>query len=354
MLYLDLAMRSGAATMLILLALLLWRSPIGMEGRFSIIAVACSETAHLIINSPLPLNLHSALQSSLMVLAALSPNAITWLIVTIFLDRPRRRWPWLVASSVVSASYYVHLVAPEFGLPCLLMATCLYCALLVLALWTARDDMVDCRCRARPGFAIAISGLSLGLTGAEALELLEPESVQLALLHSGSMLAVALAFAVWILRPDMQLWPGPADQPAPLANASDGSLDVALINQIKISMADDIWREEGLTIGTLALRLSVPEHRLRRAINQGLGYRNFSSFINHARIDAAMQQLANPRKMGKTILEIAYDVGFASLGPFNRAFRAETGQSPSEFRREALGTTPVDSFKSAPILVNSR
>ncbi len=354
MLYLDLAMRSGAATMLILLAFLLWHAPIGTEGRFSIFAVACSEIAHLITNSPLSLNLPSVLQHNLIILSALAPNAITWLLVTIFLDRPRRRWPWLVASSFVSATYYVHLVAPELGVPCLLFATCLYFALLVLAIWTSRDDMVECRCRARPGFAIAISGLSLGLTGAEAIGIPEPGSVELALLHSGSMFAVALAFAIWILRPDMHLWPGPAEKPTVSVNVTDNSPDVALINQIKINMADNIWREEGLTISALALRLSVPEHRLRRAINQGLGYRNFSNFINHARIDAAMQQLANPRAMGKTILEIAYDVGFASLGPFNRAFRAETGQSPSEFRREALGGTPADSFKSAPILVNSR
>lgn len=33
------------------------------------------------------------------------------------------------------------------------------------------------------------------------------------------------------------------------------------------------------------------------------------------------------------ILTIALDAGFGSLGPFNRAFRAETGLTPTEFRR---------------------
>jgi AraC-like DNA-binding protein len=33
------------------------------------------------------------------------------------------------------------------------------------------------------------------------------------------------------------------------------------------------------------------------------------------------------------ILTIALDAGFNSLGPFNRAFKAETGMTPSEFRR---------------------
>ena len=37
-------------------------------------------------------------------------------------------------------------------------------------------------------------------------------------------------------------------------------------------------------------------------------------------------------------LTIALDAGFSSLGPFNRAFKAETGVTPSEYRRQALGS----------------
>jgi AraC-like DNA-binding protein len=36
------------------------------------------------------------------------------------------------------------------------------------------------------------------------------------------------------------------------------------------------------------------------------------------------------------ILTIALDAGFQSIGPFNRAFKAETGMTPSEFRRTRL------------------
>lgn len=97
-----------------------------------------------------------------------------------------------------------------------------------------------------------------------------------------------------------------------------------------------MWRTEGLTIGTLAQHLKTSEHRLRSVINQNLGYRNFTSFINEHRIAAAKQALADPAKADTQILTIAYDVGFASLGPFNRAFKAATGDSPTEFRRKAL------------------
>jgi AraC-like DNA-binding protein len=34
------------------------------------------------------------------------------------------------------------------------------------------------------------------------------------------------------------------------------------------------------------------------------------------------------------ILTIALDAGFQSLGPFNRAFKAHAGVTPSEFRRD--------------------
>ena len=37
------------------------------------------------------------------------------------------------------------------------------------------------------------------------------------------------------------------------------------------------------------------------------------------------------------ILTIALDTGFQSIGPFNRAFKAHTGMTPTEFRRTRLG-----------------
>ncbi|MEH6359921.1 MAG: helix-turn-helix domain-containing protein, partial [Amylibacter sp.] len=95
------------------------------------------------------------------------------------------------------------------------------------------------------------------------------------------------------------------------------------------------WREEGLTISRLAERLGVPEHKLRTVINRDLNFRNFSTFINGHRILAAMQAFDDPKQSDRAILEIAYDIGFSSLGPFNKAFRSHTGQSPREYRNRA-------------------
>jgi AraC-like DNA-binding protein len=98
----------------------------------------------------------------------------------------------------------------------------------------------------------------------------------------------------------------------------------------------EAWREEGLTITSLAVRVNLPEAHLRRLINDQLGYRNFPSFVNSHRIAAARKRLSDPAEARTSISAIAYDIGFASLGPFNRAFRDETGLSPSEWRRKAL------------------
>jgi AraC-like DNA-binding protein len=111
------------------------------------------------------------------------------------------------------------------------------------------------------------------------------------------------------------------------------------------------WREEGLTIASLAVRVNMPEAQLRRLINDQLGYRNFPGFVNAHRIAEAKARLADPGEARTTVSAIAFDIGFGSLGPFNRAFRQETGLSPSEWRRKALGSAvednPTDAVESA-------
>jgi AraC-like DNA-binding protein len=97
-----------------------------------------------------------------------------------------------------------------------------------------------------------------------------------------------------------------------------------------------IYRQEGLSIGALAAKLDLPEYRLRQVINEGLGHRNFNAFLNHYRIGDAKMALSDPSQCDVPVLTIAMDAGFQSIGPFNRTFKADTGMTPTEFRREAL------------------
>jgi AraC-like DNA-binding protein len=116
------------------------------------------------------------------------------------------------------------------------------------------------------------------------------------------------------------------------------AVDPVLLRRLDHLMTvERIYRQEGLAIGTLAARFDVPEYRLRQAINEGLGYRNFNAFLNRYRIDDARMALSDVTQREVPVLTIAMDAGFQSIGPFNRAFKAETGMTPSEFRREALG-----------------
>jgi AraC-like DNA-binding protein len=45
------------------------------------------------------------------------------------------------------------------------------------------------------------------------------------------------------------------------------------------------------------------------------------------------------------VLTIAMDSGFQSLGPFNRAFKADTGLTPTEYRRR-MARNPADASRS--------
>jgi AraC-like DNA-binding protein len=117
-----------------------------------------------------------------------------------------------------------------------------------------------------------------------------------------------------------------------------GPEDDALVERLRSYMEERLaWRDEGLTIASLATQLGEPEYRLRRAINHRLGHRNFAQFVNGYRLAEVKAALADASQRDVPILTIALDAGFGSLGPFNRAFREAEGMTPSEFRARAAG-----------------
>jgi AraC-like DNA-binding protein len=96
-----------------------------------------------------------------------------------------------------------------------------------------------------------------------------------------------------------------------------------------------LYREWGLTIGKLAAEMDLPEHRLRRLINSGLGYRNFNDFLNQYRIEEATQRLADPKQARIPVLTIALEAGFRSLSTFNKAFKDIHQETPTSFRKHS-------------------
>lgn len=100
---------------------------------------------------------------------------------------------------------------------------------------------------------------------------------------------------------------------------------------------DAVYREPELKVADLAQRLGTAEYRVSRAITQALGERNFNRLVNRYRIAHARRRLEDPSE-SRSVLEICLDSGFASPGPFNRAFKEATGQPPSVYRAEMRRT----------------
>jgi AraC-like DNA-binding protein len=146
--------------------------------------------------------------------------------------------------------------------------------------------------------------------------------------------AAAVAVAALLLEPSGALLAEPPPRPS---TRSDDEADDAALARLQSLIEGEVWRREGLTVGALATEVGLPEHRLRVLINGRLGHRNFAAFINARRIEAARRQLADPAFADTPISKIAYDLGFASLGPFNRAFKDATGATPTEWRRAEAG-----------------
>ncbi len=98
---------------------------------------------------------------------------------------------------------------------------------------------------------------------------------------------------------------------------------------------EQLYRQQGLSVGRLADHVRLPEHRVRALINGHLQFRNYTAFLNHFRLREVARRLRDPGQAHLPILSIALDVGYASIAPFNRAFREAFGQTPTEFRRGA-------------------
>ncbi|MFC6185558.1 helix-turn-helix domain-containing protein [Pseudoxanthomonas japonensis] len=122
----------------------------------------------------------------------------------------------------------------------------------------------------------------------------------------------------------------PASSPRVEGPASDEEARLlhALRHQMEVLHA---YREPELKVLDLAHRLGIAEHRLSRLITQVKGERNFNQMINRYRIEDACRRLADPAAT-PSVLEISGAVGFASLGPFNRAFKAAMGCTPTAYR----------------------
>lgn len=209
-----------------------------------------------------------------------------------------------------------------------------------------RADLVERRRRLRLFIVVACAGYIVFNTLAHGLGAVAAAPQVSSLLQALGLAAIAgvVAWSLLSVGGGEALFPAPAraaPEPVTAVDAAEAPLtpeDLVLVAALQRAMAEDrLYRRENLTIGQLAAGQGLPEYRLRRLINRGLGHRNFNSFLNGYRIAEAKAALADRGQDAVPVLTIALDAGFASLGPFNRAFKAETGLTPTAWRRQSGG-----------------
>ncbi|BCH35660.1 hypothetical protein MesoLjLc_75900 [Mesorhizobium sp. L-8-10] len=213
-----------------------------------------------------------------------------------------------------------------------------------LAVRELQSDLVDARRRFRVVVALALPAVGLAIAGTELYGLRQPLPEELGLAQSLMLATLSFAFAVWTTGLRQNLFVTFASAPQPRTDLL-GPAERLELERLKSAISKGACFEPDLSLGSFARRLAVPEHRLRRLINKGLGYRNFAAFLADHRIAEAKRRLADPQNAREQVASIAFGLGYASLAPFNRAFRELTGLTPTDYRAQALGRQ-IDSGNS--------
>lgn len=338
---LDLFFRSATIGQIVLLGGVHLRVPLAAR-QLSLLSVALCMIAYLLLTAPLDDAQYGLWRNVLLIFTDALAYAIWFAALYAFDDEfAPGKWPppvkiggalfvvWhIYFFGVLEGSGVYHGINHVLGI--ILLTHVLYVALRGL-----RDDLIDARRRTRILAAVLISGyvIVLALVQLFGANVRDASSFNLAN-ASASFVAVFLLGRYILIRPiqgerdlraateritRLQGHPAPAE-----LTALDEKLDAF--------MRQGGYRQSGLTIAELASQLSYPEHRVRRLINGVLGFRNFSAFLNEHRVRDACEQLADPAQGAKPVLTIALELGYGSIGPFNRAFKAQTGLTPTEYR----------------------
>jgi AraC-like DNA-binding protein len=338
----EAAARGGGLTLLALWACLLLRDARAAPAARALLFLILTVAGHLIAVMPgEPTGLLS-LDVAVEILSGLVAGAF-WLFTCVWFDdrqRIGRRAVLLVAASGLPAA--AHRFAEATGNAALNEASGLSFRITVAGfalagLWVAwrgrAGDLVEQRRRVRTAMIVAV-GLYVLLVNAVEIAMYgygAPRELQAMLVIGIALLVFALCAALLGTRdPDLLAPPQAArPQPAPRDIADD-----AMVPALgRLMQHDRLYRDETLSVGGLAARLGIPEHRLRRVINGTLGHRNFAAYLNGFRLAEVKAALADATQRDVPILTIALDAGFGSLAPFNRAFRDAEGMTPTEYRQ---------------------
>lgn len=353
---LDAALRGVVIALLLLLAAVLGRDRPGLPVARAGVVLALGQCVQLVSSAPFFEAQVPRLWQAPWLAVSVGNAVLFWVFAKALFDDAFRVRPWhLAAWAAVAVLALVNCAVPSATGPLALglqravpLVFAVLAALAAASHW--REDLVERRRRLRMYIVATGIGYSLAML---AVRLASPEGrlSSVSATADVAMLLLIVAPVAWrmlrLARSD--LFPpaptpaplpasaAPAAAPEPRAEAAPDPAEDRLAQALQQLMAvERAYRMEDLSIAGLAARLGVPEYRLRRLINGRLGHRNFSAFVNGFRLEEARTALADPARRELPVLTIALTAGFQSIGPFNRAFKAATGLTPTEFRRQKL------------------
>lgn len=349
---LDIGFRFAAMALLGILATLVVRRGRRHPSESFALAFVAGLVSYLVLSGPMGAALPMWLQVALLA-GALANPLLFWLLTrSIFEDGFRLRLQHGVVLLVVETLGFLSVLAREgqrdampwagldvhAGTALRFISIALIVAAIVVAHGRGGAKLTDGHRKARVSFVSVVGAYMLVVVLSEILlGGVAPHPVA-SMLNAAVVLTIVAGVCVTVLAPRLGLLLEPV-RPSPAGVELDFA-DQALVQRLEKAMSDRAYSREGLTIGQLADQLHTHEHRLRALINTRLGFRNFADFLNRHRIAEACERLSDPAQSDRSILTIGLDLGYGSIGPFNRAFKLETGLTPTQYRHGKLADRP--------------
>lgn len=312
-------------------------------------ALAVSVAAFLLTSMRDAIQLFGALTYPLSAICSTHPVWFWLFCSALFADRMRlapRHVACLAAMAIVGLAVTSIVTDAPTGFERLLAiafaaASLIFIGLGPLTVYLGRRADLDARRRRiRTWFVPLVSMYLAAVVLVQAFVMLsgQPTPRPLVLLNLAIIDIVAVAAVLTFVQIKMFNWLDLVE-PAPTPDMLS-RLELSVLERLNRRLVPErLYAREGLSIATLAEALDTQEHVLRRVINRGLGFKNFNDFLHSHRLREAGARLRDPSQQRVPVLTIALDVGYGSIGPFNRAFKERFGMTPTEYRRTSAEPT---------------
>jgi AraC-like DNA-binding protein len=348
--WIDIALRVAVVSQLVFVGILILRAGWPLSAaRGLALALSGGVAAYMYCSAPPPHAL-TALNAPLLASCVANP-AIFWLFACAVFDdafRPRL-WHAVASIALVTLGLWSYAArGADAGLTHELLTVVqrlLSLAFLLGGLWIVfrgkSADLLENRRRLRDWLTAMIGGYMLVVVAVEISLFDRQPPALLSTLNIALILVIVhlVSHALAKVKPSL----------LDANNRSDGTNNTlpesqrAVLERLRREIEEKrCYRQEGLSIAALADRIGTQEYVLRRVINQGLGFRNFNEFLHSYRIRDACERLRQTSGPKPPVLTIALEVGYGSVGPFNRAFKEMVGMTPTAYRQQQTSAKSGD------------